>query len=120
MNDETRRRILARRSAFAAAALAVSASNTACPRPCLEPPPVSTDAAAPLPTPCLSAPPHVCLEMMPPQDDDAGAPSADAGADAAKGADAGKHVTLAPMDIVPDSGAHFPSPPPLVCLSKRR
>lgn len=114
MNDEIRRRILARRSVLVAAALATTTTTECKPRPCLEPAiDPSWDSGATAPTPCLSAPLRPCLEIEGPPPD-AGAPAPDASRE-------GGTITLAPMDIVADAGAtKAPTPGPLVCLSRVR
>ncbi len=87
-DDDAKRRILARRAKFVAAAVAGLGAVTACdqcgPKPCLEPPLASTTP----PGPCLSVstvpmgvhdgavidpdaapPPHPCLSIIRPVDD---------------------------------------------------
>jgi hypothetical protein len=110
---EPKRRILARRGAFIAAAFAAACDRCGDkPQPCLSVEVIDDDSGSTVkPGVCLSAPPHACLSQVwvPP----------DAGTTKEGGA-----VTLKPIDISADSGASpVPClsvvPKPMVCLSRQ-
>ncbi len=118
MSDGPKRRILARRGAFVAAALAA-----ACDRggdkeqACLAGAVIEDDSGTVRPLVCLSATqPRPCLKMLPNFPLDAGA-TIDGGKE-------GGAITLKPIDISADSGASpvpclsVVAPKPMVCLSR--
>lgn len=129
MNDDAKKKILARRSAFIAAALAGVAGATSCasPQPCLEPPlSPGGDGGAnvdlqdkpkdPPPQPCLAPP--VPNNYPDPPLLDAGPPPADA----AGWPEPPPMVCLSIKYVPPDAGAKPkpPSPSPHPCLTPRR
>lgn len=120
MSGGPKGRILARRGAFVAAALAAACDRCGDkPQPCLSQAVIEDDAETVTPRVCLSAPPHPCLSQVwyPP----------DAGATIDGGSEGGA-ITLKPIDISTDAGATpmpclsmvapTPSPKPRVCLRR--
>ena len=115
MSDGPKRRILARRGAFIAAAFAASCDRCGDkPQPCLSATVIEEDAAAVPPVVCLSMP-RPCLEVLPDFPLDAGAKIE------------GGPVTLKPIDINVDGSspmpclsmvAPTPTPKPRVCLRR--
>lgn len=102
MSDEARKKILARRATFVAAALAGVAG--ACgkepvPQPCLKVAYIPPEGAAPSAVvEDASPPPQPCLSPMPPQPEDAEAPDV---TDAGASKDAGHHSKVAPTTPKP-------------------